>query len=279
MTVVVIDIGATRIKAGLFPEKNNSEPEVVEQTPDTTPELVTRLTSIISNLQATTESDGGSTEAISIGVPGIVNSSGELVESLYTPFAGINLQSELSDYFDVPITIVNDANAQAIGATNGNSISYIVLGTGVGGAVVDQGDLITGSNGYAGEIGHIPVLESNIDCECGKIGCPDTMAAGAVLEEKLGDSWWKRELSSEEKVVLRTAGKAIGRAATVMASLHDPDCVVITGHLTNNDTFMIGVKDEWAHPWTDCCIKTYQRTWQFARKGLSQITQQNDSKS
>lgn len=277
LTVVAIDIGATRIKAGLHRDKNSLEPDIVEQTPDTTSELVTRLTSIISDLLATAEREERSTEAISIGLPGIVDSSGKLVASLYTPFAEVILQAELSDYFDVPITVINDANAQAIGASNGDSIGYIALGTGVGGAVVEQGTLITGSNGYAGEIGHIPVLESTIDCECGKKGCPDTMAAGAALNEKLGDGWWERELSSGEKSVLRTAGKAIGRAATVMASLHDPERVVVAGHLTTHDTFMLGVEDEWVHPWSDCCIKTFQDTWRFACKGLTQIAQQNNS--
>lgn len=275
MTVIAIDIGATQIKAGLHRDEAPPDPETVEQTPETTNELVTRIKSIVNNLLDTAKSEGRYANGISLGLPGIVASNDELVESLYTQFTGVNLRSELSDSFDVPIMVMNDANAQAMGAADGDSISYIALGTGIGGAIVEQGVLVTGANGYAGEVGHIPVLESNIDCECGKQGCPDAVAAGAVLEQKLGDAWWTQTLSADEKAVVRTAGNAIGRAATVLASLHDPDRIVIAGHLTTNDTFITGFEDKWVHPWTDCRIKLFEDTWQIACKGLAQSARQN----
>ncbi|MBN1364605.1 MAG: ROK family protein [Syntrophaceae bacterium] len=92
-------------------------------------------------------------------------------------------------YYDVPVSIINDAKAVALGemhfgkARGMKHFLVITLGTGVGGGIVADGHLLHGSSGFAGELGHTMVDPDGRQCRCGKRGCLETYASAAGLKK------------------------------------------------------------------------------------------------
>jgi glucokinase len=98
------------------------------------------------------------------------------------------LQSSLEEATKLPAAVENDANAAALGemwqgAGNGaNDLVFVTLGTGVGGGVVANGNIVQGVNGAGGEIGHITAIPfGGAPCNCGKTGCLETVASATGI--------------------------------------------------------------------------------------------------
>ena len=114
----------------------------------------------------------------------------------------------------IPFAIDNDANVAALGerwkgaGDNNPDVIFITLGTGVGGGIIMEGQLLHGVAGCAGEIGHITVDPEGFECTCGKRGCLETVssATGVVrvarhlAEEYAGDSELKKNLDNGEDI-------------------------------------------------------------------------------
>ncbi|HPU47564.1 MAG TPA: ROK family protein, partial [Bacteroidales bacterium] len=85
-----------------------------------------------------------------------------------------------SEIFQLPAILTNDANAAAIGekffgaAKEMKDFVVLTIGTGLGSGIFANGNIIHGKNGYAGELGHTTIAESNRKCSCGRIGCLET---------------------------------------------------------------------------------------------------------
>jgi glucokinase len=99
----------------------------------------------------------------------------------------VDVRAELEKYFSVPIAVTNDANAAAIGemlfgaAQGMKDFIVITLGTGLGSGIVSNGQLLYGSDGFAGEIGHTTVDPQGRQCGCGKRGCLETYCSATGL--------------------------------------------------------------------------------------------------
>ena len=281
-TAVVIDVGATRTEAGFGGWKDRPEPVRVEETPDTCDGLVETLRRLTDELVDEARSSGRDVSAVAVGVPGLVDKEGVLVEAPHTSFGDIELSDELN--IDVPIVVENDANAQALGCarlSGTDCLCYIALGTGIGGGIIQSGELVRGADGFGGEVGHISVPASSFSdrlCACGRRKCLETVASGEYLRTSLGDSWWERELTSDEERVVKHAGEAVGEAVSVLAVLNSPESIIVTGKLATREGFVAGMNERWSYPWSDCSLKTYQETWQFAREGLTKLGSQATEK-
>ena len=127
---------------------------------------------------------------IGIGVPGIVdNNKGEVIFAPNLSLSGANIVNGLQKKYDCPIYLGNDANCAALGeaaaggAKGALSAVFVTLGTGVGGGIILNGQLYTGVNGMAGEIGHIVIVEGGRECGCGRRGCWERYASATGLIE------------------------------------------------------------------------------------------------
>ncbi|WP_409297689.1 ROK family glucokinase [Peribacillus sp. SCS-26] len=126
---------------------------------------------------------------IGMGAPGPVNPiTGIIYEAINLGWKDYPLQQLLEVETSLPAVIENDANLAALGemwkgAGNGaRDLVCITLGTGVGGGVIANGQIVTGVSGAAGEIGHISVLtEGGAPCNCGKRGCLETLASATAI--------------------------------------------------------------------------------------------------
>ncbi|MDP4266708.1 MAG: ROK family protein [Bacteroidota bacterium] len=99
----------------------------------------------------------------------------------------VDVKKIMSEYFDVPLVITNDANAAALGemkfgaAKNMKDFIVITLGTGLGSGIVSGGQLIYGHDGMAGEIGHTIVFYGGRECGCGRKGCLETYVSATGI--------------------------------------------------------------------------------------------------
>ncbi|MFI6977674.1 ROK family protein [Embleya sp. NPDC050154] len=155
-----------------------------------------------------------------------------------------------------PLDVVNDANVAALAEYHARaepggelpySVAYIKADTGVGGGLVVDGRIHTGTHGMAGEVGHIPLAFDGPDCPCGARGClamyvgpePLTAAAGlADLAARDGIDAALAELdrrlaAGDPRAVdaLAVAGRAVGAAVLAISGLVDPGEVILGGYL------------------------------------------------
>ncbi|MDR6865868.1 glucokinase [Microbacterium resistens] len=190
--------------------------------------------------------------AVGVGAAGVIDqAAGRVVaaSATFADWAGYPLAQELSARLGVPVRIENDVNAFLLGelrwgaAAGEANVLGVMLGTGVGGAIVLDGELHHGANGAAGEIGHIPGF-SDLLCTCGQIGHLETLASGTSIAlryaERTGETLSAPEIAERARAdepaaieVFAAAGRAVALAASITASLLDLDLVVVGGGLAN----------------------------------------------
>ncbi|MGH7889530.1 MAG: ROK family protein, partial [Thermodesulfobacteriota bacterium] len=129
---------------------------------------------------------GGKIAGVGIGIPGIIDSQ----KGILTQAPNIcnvddyPLREVLMDKIgeEIPVFIENDANCAAIGewwigaGRDVKSLIILTLGTGVGGGMILDGELWSGADGMAGEIGHITIYPDGAKCNCGNSGCLESYA-------------------------------------------------------------------------------------------------------
>lgn len=127
---------------------------------------------------------------VGMGAPGPVNyETGVILNAVNLGWKdNFPLQSSLESATNLPAAIENDANCAALGemwqgAGNGaKDLVFVTLGTGVGGGVVANGNIVQGVNGAGGEIGHITAIPvGGSPCNCGKTGCLETVASATGI--------------------------------------------------------------------------------------------------
>ncbi|MBD8071351.1 ROK family glucokinase [Bacillus sp. PS06] len=126
---------------------------------------------------------------IGMGAPGPVNmETGLIYEAVNLGWKDYQLKSHLELETGLPAVIDNDANIAALGemwkgAGDGSKdLICVTLGTGVGGGIISNGEVVHGVNGAGGEIGHITAIpEGGSPCNCGKTGCLETVASATGI--------------------------------------------------------------------------------------------------
>lgn len=191
MIVLGIDIGRAQIKAGMVDEKGAI---LASRTISTPPDLETFIPSLHGAigwlLQATTLPAG-----VGVGCKGIINPDSTQVEVLQGALH--YLQGELLSELvglprDVPVFADNYARVAMTGemvwgaARGHHDVVMLTVGTGVGGAVVTNGQLLRGHRGIAGHLGHLSVDPDGPLCACGNRGCLEAVFSARAIE---GEAW------------------------------------------------------------------------------------------
>ncbi|WP_292603947.1 ROK family protein [Nocardioides sp. REDSEA-S30_B4] len=187
MSVVIgVDVGGTKVVAA----EVSAEGEVLQVARRMTPgrrvevELVEdALTQAVEEVAA-----GRRVAGVGLAAAGFVDAAGERVMfAPHLPWHGEQVRARLTERWQVPVFLDNDANCAAraetaYGAAVGARDALVVtLGTGIGGAVVLGRQLHRGRNGMAGEFGHMQVVPDGRDCECGGRGCWEQYSSGNAL--------------------------------------------------------------------------------------------------
>lgn len=199
--------------------------------------------------------DGGSNApllGVGVGVPGTVDRQGNgVVDSTQLGWSQVPVGPALRRELTLPVLVENNVNALAMAerlyGTGRQHESFLVvtIGTGVGAGVVVDGVVLRGANGGAGEIGHVPVLESGPLCQCGNHGCLEAL----VGEDALVRAAHERKIIGLQSGIaaLRTAAEAgdaaaaqvfseaghlLGRTLAGIVNTLDPEIVIVLGEGT-----------------------------------------------
>lgn len=182
-------------------------------------------------------------ELLSVGVivPQPV-SNGEIVRSPFiSSWNGIPVSETVRRVFDVPIAVENDANAGALAEHDGtmSSLIFVKVSTGIGAGVIIGNQLVRGSFGQAGEIGHLALRQEGQLCGCGNRGCLETLASvpailrslepihGRLDRQGLERLLAQRDIASER--AMHDAGEAIGTALAPVIAALQPGRLMIGG--------------------------------------------------
>lgn len=188
--VIGIDLGGTETKIGIV----NHDGHIIEKR--IIPTLVSKgsndvITRIAKTVNELISEKGIEKNIIGIGVgsPGSINREKGIV--IFSPnFPGwknVPLARKLEDLTGFKAYVENDANAFALGEwafgrfKGAPNIIALTLGTGVGGGVISRGELITGSKGFGGELGHVIIEPDGPLCGCGSHGCLEALASATSI--------------------------------------------------------------------------------------------------
>lgn len=266
---MVVDVGATEIRAGL---SGSATPSVSARTATSDSEtLITQVAEMVRTVLGRYPKLAAN--IVSVGCPGVVL-NGAVERALYLPLTGVDVAAELKCRIGAPVMVSNDVDAQAVGAIAVPSKSYFVIavGTAVGGAYVEDGDLQQGRAGSIAEIGHLPVGVTSERCECGGVGCLDVSMGGWALDRKLGPGWWA-QMTPEADAALHLAGVALSRATRAVGALYDIDYVLMLGKVFGFTAIWKGFYSEHAGLGADVPITASRVTWEYAARGLGRIAQ------
>ncbi|HBX70366.1 MAG TPA: ROK family transcriptional regulator [Chloroflexi bacterium] len=146
--------------------------------------ILNRATDIIQDFQMAISQQNHPIFGIGLGLPGLVNAhTGTLLFAPNLGWRDVPIGEWMENHFHLPVYVDNEANLAALGETyfgagqDYDFILYIVSGIGLGGGVVLNGQLMTGSAGFAGEFGHMTVDPTGLRCNCGNSGCWETVAS------------------------------------------------------------------------------------------------------
>jgi glucokinase len=155
-------------------------------------------------------SRGRDVSALGFGIPGLVNRQTDVVIVSPDLPRGVreSLHKDLTEATGLRVEIENDANAAAygefkVGAGRGsNNIFYMMIGNGIGGAIILDGKLWTGSSGFAGEVGHITIDTEGMECVCGNTGCLETVASAPSIVRRARERLHRDSTSSLSRLGL-----------------------------------------------------------------------------
>lgn len=259
-----VDVGGTKVLAGVVDEAGN----VLDQTRDNTPKTdPAAIAEVIGSLVATLR-ENHDVEAVGIGAAGFIDI--DRANVLFAPnlvWRDEPLTDRVSKLIDLPIVVENDANCHAwaeyrFGAARGKrEVVAAIIGTGIGGGLIFDGDLYRGGFGIAAEFGHFRAVPDGRLCGCGNHGCWEQYASGMALVREA------RELATAAPIRTPTllelaggdpsaitgplvtqaaqrgdegareafavVGRWLGEGLATLAAILDPDCFVIGGGVSD----------------------------------------------
>ena len=181
---VGVDVGGTKIAAGLVDERGELIARDRTVSPATDPaEIVHAIGKLVRSLVGTRE-----VEAVGVCAAGFVDKQRAMV--VFAPnlaWRDEPLKERLQKELDLPVVVENDANAAAWGeftfgaGEDVEDLLLLTIGTGVGGGVVIDGELVRGGFGFGGEVGHIQMVPGGVRCGCGNLGCLESYGSGSAL--------------------------------------------------------------------------------------------------
>lgn len=189
--VIGIDLGGTTAKIGILSQSGDILSKW-ELSTDISEEGTKIVPNIIQSIKAYLDSEKLSSEdflGIGMGTPGTVNrKNGTVIGAFNLNWKTLQpIREQFESSTGIPFFLDNDANVAALGeqwkgaGNNETNVSFITLGTGVGGGLVSDGTLIHGAVDAAGEVGHITVEPGGYECTCGKKGCLEQYASATGI--------------------------------------------------------------------------------------------------
>ena len=235
--IITVDFGGTKILSALL-DRNNEIINRVKIPTDASKgadKMVASIAEAVLQVIKRNSLTEQNVKAVSLGVPGTVNPYTGLVEN--APNIGMkdyNIKDALQKYFSIPVLIENDVNLAALGIKkfefddNVNNMLVVFVGTGIGSALILNGNLYRGSSYFAGEIGHMLVTKK------GELGASQGFSFEKIASRTAVVESIQKDIEKGKKSVLREViekGKKIKSKALSNAVMEDDKIAV--KHVTN----------------------------------------------
>lgn len=199
-----INVSGRKIRAALVDDQGRIIDRV--ETQISSENIVPQLATIAGDLRPAL----GTVAALGVALPGLVNrQTDRVVDPKGMPAPMVEgLHGELTRATGLRVEIENDANAAAygefkVGAGRGSrNLFYMMIGDGIGGAIILDGKLWTGASGFAGEVGHITIDTEGLECICGNTGCLETVASGPNIVRRARERLNRDNTSSLSRLAL-----------------------------------------------------------------------------
>ena len=249
-----VDLGGTKIEAAALDDAG----EVMVRRRQPTPQNdYAGTVGAVAGVVAQIESDYDTRASVGVGIPGAISPAGGLVKNANSTWLiGRPFDRDLSEALKRTVRVANDANCFALseavdGAAAGAHVTFgVILGTGVGGGIVIDGQPLTGGHAIAGEWGHNPMpglLEeewAERRCHCGRSSCIETFLSGPAIardhERRTGealsaDEIGERAAAGDEvaEASLELYASRLARALGTVINVLDPDAIVLGGGVSN----------------------------------------------
>ena len=262
-----IDVGGTKIEAIAL---SGAGEEIVRRRVATPKGDYAATLLAIGDLVDHLEQTAGSRGTVGVAIPGTISRATGLVKNANSTWLiGQPLGQDLSRQLERPVRFANDANCFALseatdGAAAGASTVFgVIVGTGTGGGLVVNGEVVVGANGIAGEWGHNPMPWPRTGewpgpaCYCGRTGCIETFLSGPGLSRDFQRAA-KESIPAEEIVSRAAAGDLnatlcleryedrFARALASVINVFDPEVIVLGGGLSNVDRLYAAIPGRWS---------------------------------
>ncbi len=263
-----IDVGGTKC-LGVVWQNDGIIREVRRDTPQGADDMISTLVEIVREL--------GDVESVGVGVPGLVTREGVLrAAPNLVGVSELAVGPRMREILQCDVAVDNDATCAAVaewsvGAARGvDDVVVVTLGTGIGGGLVSGGRLVRGTNGFAGEIGHMVVESSGPQCVCGQRGCWERYASGnglgylGRLAAEQGAAKRVQELAgsveqirgehirqaalegdNEALVIVDSFARWVALGLTNLTNLLDPAMIVIGGGLASSGSVFLEPMRRW----------------------------------
>ncbi len=259
ITLAIVDNTNSTIIEDNIPSRISSEEDIVES-----------LFTYASNLLEKSEIDAEKLLGIGISMPGLVSSKeGKNFTYFLTGSESESLQAALNNKFKKPVYILNDAKSACLAefrfgqAKNKKDVLVISMDWGIGLGIVMGGKMHTGSSGFAGEFGHIPMVEEGELCHCGKRGCLETVASGLALVNKakkglaMGETSLLSSMTNDPselspEIIIEAANRGdqfainilseiginLGKGIAILIQIFNPELIILEGKIAEAKKFI-----------------------------------------
>lgn len=204
-----VDLGGSHIAVGLI---NNMGKIVAKEEKDIRldmiqgeqyQDLVDLIIELINKVLEDNKTDITKISLIGLAIPGVVSDT-HIIKASNLGIENFNIVSEINKYYNVPIKLRNDAKCAAMAEKNYGSLKksqdaiFLTLGTGIGGAVFLNDELLKPKKHEGFEIGHMVIQKDGVQCTCGRKGCFERYASMKALKEQVAKELNLGQITGEE---------------------------------------------------------------------------------
>jgi glucokinase len=276
-----IDLGGTFVKFALISEDGEIpfQDKLEIGSKATREDILKTLGKAIQRIKAYADQEGIQLSGIGIGSPGIVY-DGVVIGGAdnLNGWANVPLGTIFSGEFNLPVFVDNDANVMGLGevvfgaARECTDVIFITVGTGIGGAIVMNGQLYGGYKNRGAELGHFTVDHKGIECNCGGRGCLEAYASTSALirqyaelsgkePESVDGRYIVEQFMAEEPVAVKCMQEHtdyLGHGIASFVNTFAPQKVVIGGGISEAGQFYIDMikASTFRYAMPDCAVYT-----------------------
>ncbi|MBE7350343.1 ROK family glucokinase [Staphylococcus epidermidis] len=257
--ILAADIGGTTCKLGIFDKdlEQLHKWSIDTDTSDNTGELLLKnIYDSFTEKVAEFKYDFNNVVGVGIGVPGPVDFDTGVVYgavNLHWP-GSVNVREIFKQYVNCPVYVDNDANVAALGEKHkgagegADDVVAITLGTGLGGGIISNGEIVHGHNGSGAEIGHLRAdFDQRFQCNCGKSGCIETVASATGVVNLVNFYYPKLTFKSSILQLIKD-NQVTAKAVFDAAKAGDQFCIFITEKVANYIGYLCSIISVTSNP-------------------------------